>query len=208
MKSLIRILCLTLVLALPSAAAAQWQLEVRAGLTGSSVLLEDLVATPRVAQTLGSRFQGAVRARPAPGPTLAVAARAGLNPRFAAELSAGWTGTTLRATDAGGTRDLHDLGAGHATVGVRAALGRRITGRAAFGAIRYFADAEGLFADGSDLAPLLEIGAALTVWRGLALHAGAQAHRFNSPVIRLIGGQEGSVFRWSLQAGWTFGGAQ
>ena len=197
-----------LLLAPPPAAVAQWQVEVRAGVAGSSTLLEDLVATPRVAETLGDRFEGAVRARPAPGPMFTVAAATILNPRFAAELTVGWTATRLRATDATGTRELQDLGAGHATLGVRTALTPRVSGSVGFGALRYFAEEEGLFADGSDLAPLVEVGAAANVWRRLSLRAGGQMHRFSSPVIRVLSGQEGTVFRWSVQAGWAFGGSR
>lgn len=193
---------------LPAAAAAQWEFDVRAGVAGSSVLLEDLVATPRVAETLGARFEGGVRARPAPGPAVTFAARTGLNRRFSAELSAGWTATSLQAEDATGTRDLQDIGVGHATLGIRTALGGRVSGSAGFGAIRYFAEEEGVFAEGSDLSPLLEAGAAVALWRGLSVRAAGQAHRFNSPVIRVLGGKQGSVFRWMVQAGWTFGGAR
>ena len=201
-------LALLWALAVPSAAAAQWEFDVRAGIAGSSVLLEDLVATPRVAEALGARFEGAVRARPAAGPAVTFAARTGLNRRFSAELSAGWTATSLQAEDATGTRDLQDIGVGHATLGIRTALGGRVSGNAGFGAIRYFADEEGVFAEGSDLSPLLEAGVAVAVWRGLSVRASGQAHRFNSHVIRVLGGKEGSVFRWSVQAGWTFGGAR
>lgn len=199
---------LALLVLMPAEARGQWAFEVRAGVAGSSPLLEDQVASPRLAQELEGRFEGEVRARAAVAPTVSLAARTGLNPRFAAELEVGWTASTLQAEDAAGTRDLQDLGVGHATLGVRTVLGPRLTGRVGFGAIRYFADEEGIFAEGSDLSPVLEAGVAAEVWRDLSVRVLGQAHRFSNPFIRVLNGQDGSVFRWAVQAGWTFGGAR
>jgi hypothetical protein len=197
---------LILLLLAPGAARAQWEFDVRAGVAGSSALLEDQVASPRLAQQLGGSFEGEVRARAALGPMVTAAARTGLNPRFAAELNVGWTASTLQAEDAAGTRDLQGLGVGHATLGVRTLFGPRISGNVGFGAIRYFADEEGIFAEGSDLSPLLEAGATVTVWRAVTVRVTGQAHTFSNPFIRVLNGQDGSVFRWAVQAGWTFGG--
>ena len=184
-------------------AASQWTFEVRAGVAGSSTLVEDRVATPRVAQALAGAFTGSARAVPSPGPAVGFAARTAIGARTTAGVTADWTFTTVQATDGAGTRDLQNAGVAHAALEVRFAPAARVFGAVAFGGIRYFTEEAGAFAGGTDLSPLLQASAGARVWRGLALTTTGQIHRFGTPTIRTLGGQEGSVFRWLVQAGWT-----
>ncbi len=177
-------------------------LELRAGVAGSTAIVEDLIASPQLVQRLGGAFEGDVKAVPSPGPVLAVAVMTAMRERMAFELSAGWTFTTLRAATDGSSRKVHDLGVGHAILGVRYAVNEwwRLTG--GFGAVRYFAD-EGLFAEGNALQPIVELGNAVTTpWLGrrLTLRAAGQIHRFGTPVIRSAGGEDGTVMRALIQA--------
>jgi hypothetical protein len=196
----------------PGRAAGQGiAFEVRAGVVGSTPLAEDRIASQALLERLGARFDGGVKAVPAPSPIVAISARAPLRGRFEAELSAGWTFADLRASDAAGDRSIQSLGAGHAIIGVRYRPASLWDVGGGFGVLRYVADDTGLFADGVDLSPLLEgsVGIAVPGSRGrVVLRATGQAHRFNTPALRFSRAADGTVLRASVQAGVRLGGAR
>lgn len=194
-----------------SGGAQRVGIEVRGGIIGSSALAEDLVASQALLERLGARFDGSVRAVPAVSPILVVAAHAPLRGDFEGELSAGWTFGDLRASDGAGERSVQGLDAGHALIGVRYRPGARLDAGGGFGILRYFADEIGLFADGTDLSPLLEGSVGVTVpgFGGrVVVRAVGQAHRFNTPSLRFSRAAEGTVLRGSVQAGIRLGGAR
>lgn len=188
--------------ALPAPSAAQWQFEVRAGVTGSTVLAEDLVANPALQQRLRDRFTGSVRAKPGAAVTVAAAAQTQLRARTRLGVGVTWTRAALHAEDGFGRRPIQTLHAGKVTVGVLYRVLSHTDAGCGFGALRYFASG-GLFASGGELSPMVECGAGFHAGPGV-LRGTVEVHRFRTPVLRDAGGQTGSVMRFSVQAGLAF----
>jgi hypothetical protein len=173
----------------------------RVGVAGSSALVTDEVATAQVQQLLGSPVDDEVRAVPAIGPVLAAGARVAFWPRVTLGLDGSWSPTQLEAEDGAGRRPVQDMSVLQATVSANWALRPNVELGAGAGLIWYRSEDRGLFADGSDASPGAEVSAAWTpgVWDGrLALVGAAQTHRFGTPALRAVGGQDGSVTRVSL----------
>jgi hypothetical protein len=196
----------------PSQAMAQpLGFEMRAGITRSTALAEDAVANIELEQLLGLAFLGGVTARPATALTLALSALIPLRQRTLLDVSLNWTFSRLHAEDVNGRRPLQRLGVGQIGVGIRYKLHPRIDTGCGFGAVRYFADETGLFATGSQLTPMLECGAGVTLAvgpRAIVVRVFGQAQRFRTPALRDAGARTGSVFRFGAQAGIALGGAQ
>lgn len=185
------------------AAAQRVDIYARAGAAGSSALVTDRIADASVPNVLGVPVQEEVRAVPAVGPVLAAGARVAFWPQVTLGLEGSWTPTELEAEDDAGTRPIQDLTVVQGMVGASWAVRPAVELGAGAGLIWYRSEDEGLFADGSDASPVLEVSAAWTpgLWDGrLALVAAAQTHRFSTPSLRAAGGQDGSVTRASLSA--------
>ena len=185
------------------AAAQRVDIYARAGAAGSSALLTDRIGDATIPNVLGVPVQEEVRAVPAVGPLLAAGARVAFWPRATLGVEGSWTPTELEAKDDAGTRPIQDLTVVQGMVIASWAVRRAVELGAGAGAIWYRSEGEGLFAEGSDASPVLELSAAWTpsVWDGrLALVAAAQTHRFGTPSLRAAGGQDGSVTRASLSA--------
>lgn len=182
-------------------------LELRAGVAGSTALVEDELANPLLRAALGGAWTGPVRAEPAIGPAITLVGATPLRSRSALEVTVGWASSRLDAVDAAGTREIQNLGVGHATIGVRYEAAGPAEAACGFGVLRYFADG-GLFEGGAGLSPLVECGAGArwgTTARAFTFRATAQAHRFRSPVLRDAGAQTGTVLRFAVQAGIALG---
>jgi hypothetical protein len=181
--------------------------ELRAGLASSTALVEDAIANPLLIAALEDAWQGPVRAEPAVGLALTLIGATPLRGRSALELSVGWASSRLDAADAAGTREIQDLGVGHATLGVRYSVAGPAEAACGFGVLRYFADG-GLFEGGAGLSPLVECGTGVrwgTARRAFTVRATAQAHRFRTPLLRDAGAQSGTVLRLAVQAGIALG---
>jgi len=196
----------------PSQAAPQPpRFEVRAGVTASTALAEDAVANSELQQLLGTGFQGGVTATPSVGPTIAASVILPLRTRTLLDVSLAWTFSRLDAEDANGHRELHELSIAQIGIAVRYQLRPDIDAGCGFGAARYSGNDTGLFATGSEFAPLLECGSGVSVRAGaqtFVLRAFGQAQRFRTPALRDAGAQTGSVFRCGAQAGIAFGGSR
>ncbi|CAN5892546.1 hypothetical protein BH23GEM9_BH23GEM9_02250 [soil metagenome] len=193
--------CTFLLLADP--VQAQPAIEFRAGLSASSTIIRDLVASPQLRQLLGGRVDEEVTMTAAPAATFGLGMRLPLRPRLALDAGFEWTATHLRVTDGGGTRSLDDLGLAQATAGVNWAVGRNMEVGAAMGVLKYVTERRGVFAEGSQIAPLVEgrVGWTVPAWSDrIALAGSAQMHRFGTPAMRQMGGEEGIVNRFSLIA--------
>jgi hypothetical protein len=185
------------------AASQQIDMYARAGAAGSSPLVTDQVATAQVAQLLGAPVDTEVRAVPAIGPVLAAGARVAFWPRVKLGLDVSWSPTELQAEDGEGRRPIQDLSVIQTMVQTAWAVRPAVELGAGAGLVWYGSEDEGLFADGSDAAALLEVSAAWTpgLWGDrLALVGAAQTHRFSTPALRAAGGQDGSVTRVSVSA--------
>jgi hypothetical protein len=196
----------------PSRAAAQPpRFELRAGVTASTALAEDAVANSELQQLLGTGFQGGVTAKPSIGPTIAGSVILPLRTRTLLDVSLGWTFSRLNAQDANGHRELHNLGIAQIGIAVRYQVRPGIDAGCGFGVARYSGNDTGLFATGSEFAPLLECGSGVSVRAGaqtFVLRAFGQAQRFRTPALRDAGAQTGSVFRFGAQAGIAVGGSR
>jgi hypothetical protein len=182
--------------------------EVRAGITASTALAEDAVANSELQQVLGSGFQGAVKAVPSIGPTLAASMILPLRSRTSLDVSLHWTAAPLNAEDANGGRELQTMSIAQLGVAVRYRFNAVLDAGCGFGAARYSADDTGLFATGASVAPLLECSSGIRVnaaGQNLVLRAFGQAQRFRTPALRDAGAQTGSVLRFGAQAGIAFG---
>lgn len=192
------------------AAAQGLVVEVRGGMVASSPLSEDEIASPLLLESvdLGGREARTVTVRPALAPLVVLVARTGLKPRLALEAAGGWTFGELRGDSGEEEWTVQDLGVGHAVLALRYRLRPRLHVRGGLGAIRYAADQEGIFQDGSELRPLLEVGAG-TGWRiggvRATLELTGQAHAFATPAMRREGAVDGTVYRAALLAGVVFG---
>ncbi len=186
------------------ARAQRLVVEVRAGLAASTALAEDAVANPGLRAQLGASFNGPVRAVPAPGPALVVAAIGRLRARTRVELAAGWTFTRLDADNGTDKRDIQDIGVGHAMLGIRYLVTGRLDAGCGFGAAHYAAEDRGLFTGGTAYTPLLECGAGPATagtGRRLVLRASAQAQRFRTGVLSDAASRTGTVLRFVITAG-------
>ena len=187
----------------PGAAAQRVDLYGRVGAAGSSPVVRDQVATAQVSQVLGAAVDDEVRAVPAPGPELALGVRAAFWPQVSLGLDASWSPTELEAQDDAGTRPIQDLTILQATVSASWAMRPAVELGGGAGLMWYRSEGEGLFAEGSNASPVVEVSAAWVpgLWRRrVALVGKAQTHRFSTPALRAAGGQDGSVTRVSLSA--------
>jgi hypothetical protein len=205
-----RVLFPALLLALPVAGKAQQvRLEVRAGVVSSTRLVEDQVANPALERQLGEKFDGSVRAKPSTGFILSAGAQTALRERTLLDVNIAWSRAGLDAEDGSGRRRIQTLNAGQATVGVRYRVSRAFDAGCGFGALRFLASG-GLFGGGGELSPMVECGGGVHVGPGgrAVLRGVAAVHRFRTPVLRDAGGQTGSVFRLSIQAGVVVSGGR
>jgi len=201
---------LSLLLVWP-AAAQRPRLEVRAAVLASSTLVEDVLATPALKARLGPGLGESLRARAAAGPELSAGAMVPLRPGVSLSGLVGWQQATLRAEDAGGTRDLQELALVHALLSAEFALRGALVAGAGVGMLGYRSDPVGLFTDGVDLSPLVRVsGGGRWVVRGhaISVRALADVHRFGSPLLRIAGGSGGAVLRYGVQVGVVPGGGR
>jgi len=187
------------------------RLDVRAAVLTSSTLVEDLLATPALKTRLGSGLGSGPRAHAALGPELSAGVLLPLRPGISLSGLLGWQLTKLQAEDDSGTREVQDLSVLHGLLAVDYSLRGPLVVSAGFGMLGYRSEAEGLFASGADLAPLVRIGAGGS-WpvagQSLTVRAIADVHRFGTPLLRSAGGAGGGVLRYGLQVGIVPGGAR
>jgi hypothetical protein len=192
-----------LCLMVADASAQRLSVHGRAGLTASTSILTDQVATPAMAQLLGARVDEEVRVVPAPGLTVGGGVRTAFWPRVGLTADVDYTVTELQAEDGSGTRGIQDLGMLQGLVGVNWSVRPSVELGGAAGLLWYRTEERGLFAEGSDTSPVAEARLAWTpslLDGRVAVTGAVQTHRFGTPVIRAEGGQDGIVIRYTLAA--------
>jgi hypothetical protein len=176
---------------------------VRGGVTASTPLLTDQVATPAMAQLLGATIDEEVQVTPSTALTLGCGVRAAFWPRIGLTADVDYTVSELVAEDDGGTRTLQDLGVVQGTVGLSWAVRPWLEVGGGAGLLWYLTDDAGLFAQGADTSPVAELRVGWTpAFAGgrVAVVGSAQTHRFGTPIIRAEGGQDGNVTRYGIMA--------
>jgi len=201
---------LSLLLVLP-VSGQRPRLDLRAGVLVSSTLVEDVLATPALKARFGSRLGMSPKARATTGPEFSVGASVALRPRVRLVGLVGWQPTTLRATDAAGTRSVQDLSLLSGLLELEFATRGPVVIGGGVGALGYRSDGQGLFAEGSDLAPLLRLGAGLRLpvaGQSVLVRAVGDMHWFGTPLLRSAGGSGGVVRRFGIQLGVVPGGGR
>ena len=183
---------------------------VRVGAAGSTVLVEDAVATPGLRERFGA-VDANVEGRAAPGPLVEAGLEVQLRPRVRLSAVASWQASSLQAEDGAGTRRVQDLSLLAGLLEVGFGIRGPLEVSAGAGALSYRSEEFGIFDEGSDLVPLARVGAGGTLsWRGHVVRLGgfAEGHTFGTPAIRRLGGENGMVMRYGVQAGLVWGGAR
>jgi hypothetical protein len=185
----------------PQDTAAQVQIRGHAGAAVSSVLARDNVASPAVRQIVRG-VEEEVLLLVAPAPALGVGVRTSLRPRLVLDADVDVAVSELRVSGSEGERGLQSI----AVVEVGAAVSRLVRPRVEVGGgagvTAYVTAREGLFRDGSRIAPLLSARLSWTppvAGDRIALVARGQVHRFGTPAIREAGGTDGTVRRAAIQ---------
>lgn len=209
-------LAVVVLLAARAEASAQvLSFELRGGIAYSTALVDDRVASGELLDSLlgrtanPERAVGPVTLRPAAAPVVVLAAVAPVSADLSVEAEAGWTFARLRAEDGMRNWDVHDLGIGHAVLGLRVRARETSYVRGGLGLIRYSAESEGVFGDGADHSAVAQLGVGIS--RGfdrfrVSVDLSGQGHRFGTAPFREIGGQDGTVYRGMLQVGVAFSG--
>ncbi len=200
--------CICLVFA--QAAESQVRVLVSAGMSQSGVVVRDAIASPILRSRLGRGVEEEVTAKFATAPMAGVGVEIPLRPGTHVVITGGWSGTTLRATDGGGTRDVQDVTILQGIFGLRRRLGNTVEASGGFGAMHFSASDRALFGGGASVAPMVEAG--LGGGRDLGGHrarirAVGQLHRFGTSAMSSVGGRSGNVRRYGVEASFTWNGA-
>jgi hypothetical protein len=184
---------------------------VRLGAAASSTLVEDAMATPGLRQRLGTALDGSVRAWAAPGPLVEAGVELGLKPGVRLGGLVSWQGSSLQVEDGAGTRRVQDLSLLGGLLEVGYQVRQPLELVAGAGVLGYRSEDRGIFEDGADVAPFARAGALASLpWRGHALRLGGflEGHPFGTSAIRRLGGENGLVLRYGVQASLAWGGAR
>lgn len=191
-----------LALSAGNVSAQTLRLHARAGVTGSTALVEDAVASPVLAQVLGAAVERPVKVEAAPGLTVGGMVQAAFWPRAALDLTVDWTVSELRlASDEGGSRGYADLGVLQVQLGGSWQPASRVEIGGGAGMLRYMTDERGIFDGGAEPSLTAEVRLGWTpplVGDRVTLQAVAQTHRFGTDPMRRAGGVDGAVTRLSL----------
>jgi hypothetical protein len=201
---------LSLLLVTPLA-GQQLRPELRVAVLSSSTLLVDLLATPALRARLGPGLGASPSAVVALAPEFSVGAGVPLNQRVRLAGLVGWQPTRIEAEDGSGTRDVHGVSVIHALLEAEFALSGPAFLSSGVGALGYRGGYHGLFAEGSDITPLLRLGAGArwaVAGQAVTFRALGDVHRFATPLLRSAGGSGGGVLRYGLQLGVVPGGAR
>jgi hypothetical protein len=135
-------------------------------------------------------------------PPLGVGVRTSLRPRLVLDADVDVALSELRVTGGEGERGLQSVAVIEVGAAVSRAVRPRIEVGGGAGVTAYFTAREGLFRDGSRIAPLVSARLSWTppvADDRIALVARGQVHRFGTPAIREAGGTDGMVSRAAIQ---------
>jgi hypothetical protein len=185
----------------PQEATAQVQIRGHVGAAMSSALVRDNVASPSLRRIVPG-VEEEVLLLVAPAPAVGVGLRTSLRPRLLLDADVDVAVSEVRVSGGEGERGLQSV----AVVEVGAAVSRvvrpRIEVGGGAGVTAYVTAREGLFRDGSRIAPLVSARLSWTppiAGDRIALVARGQVHRFGTPAIREAGGSDGMVSRAAIQ---------
>jgi len=192
-----------LLLLLPVPALAQ-RIEARAGVLFSMPLVEDEGGHIGIGNRYGVELTGPVTLSLAPTPLLSLSLLVPMRERTTIEFGGTYGLGKLVASDAVSDWDVQNTGLVSAVLDVRYQYTDVVDFIAGVGGTKFFSEKKGVFAEGSSLLPLVEVGAGAQRGFGpviLSLDARLQTHSFGTPVLRRDGGSDGKVIRGSIQLG-------
>ena len=217
MKQVLRFFPLVVALAtLPAGTTAQsakpgrpW-FDAKIGVVFSSRLVRDAGASRIVGDSIPVDFASPVDVTLRPAPVITLSAGYPLRERSAVELSASYGLGRIVASDGRTEWDVQDAGMATAVVGLRHGLRPWLNLHGGLGATQYVSESRGLFAEGSDIQPLLEIGASteFDLPVRVLLDARLQAHSFGTAALREDGADSGRIVRLLIQGGVRAGGSR
>jgi hypothetical protein len=182
-----------------------WQ--IRVGAAAFTPLVEDMVRSPAVADSIGADASETVVVRQQIAPAIAIAALLPLRARTDLEISAGLAASSAKGEDDFGSWDVADVAVVNVLVGIAYAYRPNIIAHGGVGLTRLLGGSDGMFAEGNGMKPLIEAGASIILPFNSAfqLDARFQAHRFATESLRAAGATDGNVFRMLLSASYTIG---
>jgi hypothetical protein len=180
------------------------RLEARVGAMISSPLVKDLGPSASLAVRIPAEYRSPVTVKLLPAPIVSVGVVHDLSTRTGLELMGSVAVTKLRAETQENEWDTQDVSLAALALTVRYQYWQRIALHGGLGITRFFSESTGIFSEGSDLLPLLELGASATIPLGaLPIRAGArlQTHTFGTPALQRDGVTDGRIIRLLLQVG-------
>ena len=202
--SALRLLPVVFLLTLPVGRLSAQRLEARLGIQISSPLVDDLGATPALARGISADYSSPVTLKLSPAPVVSIGLVHDVSARANLELMGSIAVSKLNAA----TQDLEwhtqDVSMATLSTGVRYHYRPRLDLHGGLGLTRFFTESTGIFSEGSNLLPLLELGVSTQVPVGaLPVRAGArvQAHTFGTPALRRVGATDGRIVRLLVQVG-------
>jgi hypothetical protein len=180
------------------------QLEARLGVLLSTPLARDLGASASLIQRIPANYRGPVSLELAPAPVATVGLVHGLAARTSLELMGSVAVSKLDAQSADVEWHTQDVSLAAVALSVRYQYMQRINLHGGIGLTRFFSESTGIFNAGSDVLPLIELGASTMVLVGaLPVRGGArlQTHTFGTPALRRAGATNGRVGRLLIQVG-------
>jgi hypothetical protein len=185
----------------PQEAAAQVQIRGHVGAAMSSALVRDNVASPSLRRIVPC-VEEEVLLLVAAAPVLGVGLRTPLRSRLLLDADVDVAVSELRVSGGEGERGLQRVAVVEFGAAVSRVMRPRIEVGGGAGVTAYVTAREGLFRDGSRIAPLVSARLSWTppvAGDRIALVARWQVHRFGTPAIREAGGTDGPVSRAAIQ---------
>ncbi len=181
--------------------------QIRIGAMGFTPLVRDGVRSSAVEDSITADQSDDVSVRQQIAPAITIAALLPLRARTELELSATVASSALQGEDDFGTWDMGTVTLANALIGVSYAYRPSLLFHGGAGLTKLFSAAEGLFAKGSGMHPLLEAGMSWVtpIHSAFQLDARAQMHPFATESLRDEAGQQGGVFRVVVTGSYTVG---
>jgi hypothetical protein len=192
-----------LLFTLPAPVLAQ-TVEARAGVLLSMPLVEDAGGHVLIGNWSNVELTGPVKLSLAPTPLVSLSLLLPLREKMTLELGGTYGLGKLVASDTVSSWDVQNAGLVSAVVDVRYQYSSIIDLMAGVGGTKFFSESKGVFAEGSGIMPLIEVGAGARRGFGpviLSLDARLQTHTFGTPALRRDGASDGKVMRGSIQLG-------
>lgn len=155
-------------------------------------------------QRLPADYRGPISLELAPAPVATVGLVHGVATRTSLELMGSVAVSRLNAHSQDDKWRTQDVSLAALSASVRYEYWTHVNLHGGIGLTRFFSESTGIFNEGSDVLPLLELGVSIGLLLGaLPVRVGArlQTHTFGTPTLRRAGATNGRVGRLLIQVG-------